>query len=129
MTNDPASRQTAARRRYLEAYNSTMIRIWKDQISRLGIWDTGQLFANPADAVPPKINDDATVAELAFKVRLYGVYVNYSINAQGRQRQWFSRKLHSSVMRLSEFMADSAGRQLADVTASALGRTSGWSGV
>ncbi|MDE6346693.1 MAG: hypothetical protein K2L55_08490 [Muribaculaceae bacterium] len=37
----------ATRKKYIEAWNTTMIKIWKERISFLGIFDSGKLLNSP----------------------------------------------------------------------------------
>ena len=112
------------RAKYVAAFNDTMIKIWQEQITLLGVIDTGQLLRSPVG-----------VAFLE-----YGLWQDYGTGKEvprgnsgdlgkpkvRKARHWFSRKYYMSVMNIKEFMADSLGRQfqgiLADLDRKKLGR-------
>ena len=48
MENNPTQQSAQTQReRYILAWNDTMINIWKEQITLLGVIDTGRLLASP----------------------------------------------------------------------------------
>lgn len=121
------------RRKYVAAFNSTMVKIWTEQITRLGVMDTMNLLRSVA-AIGMSADEKITSVTLRQQFALYGVFVDYGTGKEvprgnpgdiGRakvrqRRQWFSRKYYSSVMNLQEFFADSLGAQMARVVAAAL---------
>ena len=106
--------QLEARRKYVTAFNATMVKIWREQIALLGAVDTGALYRSTvgismtADGKFIDIN-----LEQAFNT--YGLFVDYGTGrntprgnpgdigkSNGRKRKrWFSRKYFSSVMNRS----------------------------
>ena len=42
--NGNDNEQLEARRKYVRAFNSTMVKIWREQIALLGVIDTGALY-------------------------------------------------------------------------------------
>lgn len=44
---DKALRAQTEREKYILAWNDTMIKIWKEQITLLGVIDTGRLLQSP----------------------------------------------------------------------------------
>ena len=50
------------RRKYISAFNDTMIKIWKEQITLLGVIDTGMLLGS-THAISMKMDSNATEAE------------------------------------------------------------------
>lgn len=130
--NDP---QTALeeRRKYVSAFNATMLGIWKEQIVLLGVYDTGNLYRSVVDVA---MNADGKFLNirLAQRFALYGLFQDYGTGREvpvgnpgdiGRdkvrkRRPWFSRKYYASVMNIREFFADNAGKQAANVISNAL---------
>lgn len=123
------------REKYVRAFNSTMIKIWREQIILLGAIDTGALYRSVL-AVGMKADGKYTSISLSQKFNLYGLYVDYGTgsntprgnpgdigkaNARKRKR-WFSRKYFASVMNIREFFADNLGKDLADTVSNALTR-------
>lgn len=123
------------RQKYVQAFNSTMIKIWREQIILLGAIDTGALYRS-AMAVSMRADGRYTSISLSQKFNLYGLYVDYGTgsntpkgnpgdigraNARKRKR-WFSRKYFASVMNIREFFADNLGKDLADTVSNALTR-------
>lgn len=128
-------RSLEERRKYVTAFNSTMLKIWREQIILLGAIDTGALYRSVL-AVSMKADGKYTSVSLSQKFNLYGLYVDYGTgsntprgnpgdigkaNARKRKR-WFSRKYFASVMNIREFFADNLGKDLADTVSNALTR-------
>lgn len=113
-----------SRRKFARAFNSTMMRIWKERIVLLDVWNEGVLFKslhiNTGDW-----NDD--VSELTFgqDFRTYGLWQNYGVGKEtprgnpgdiGRPkvrkpRPWFDRKFFASTMNLRDFLCESFAQQ------------------
>lgn len=123
------------RQKYVNAFNATMIEIWKEQIVKLGVIDTGALFRSlSADNV--KHDGEYMMVEFAQKFLDYGLFVNYGTGREvyrgnpgdiGRPkvrvaRDWFSRKYYASFMNLREFYADNTGQQAAEIISNAFTR-------
>ncbi len=123
------------REKYVRAFNSTMIKIWREQIALLGVVDTGALFRSTV-AVSMTADGKFTSISLSQKFNLYGLFVDYGTGsntprgnpgdigrANGRKRKrWFSRKYFASVMNIREFFADNLGKDIADTISNALTR-------
>lgn len=123
------------RQKYVNAFNATMIEIWKEQIVKLGVIDTGALFRSlSADNV--KHDGEYMMVEFAQKFLAYGLFVNYGTGREvyrgnpgdiGRPkvrvaRDWFSRKYYASFMNLREFYADNTGQQAVEIISNAFTR-------
>ena len=129
-TSDKAFQE---RQKYVQAFNSTMIKIWREQIALLGVVDTGALYRSTV-AVSMTADGKFTSVSLAQKFNLYGIYADYGVGSntprgnpgdRGRdnkrkRRRWFSRKYFASVMNIREFFADNLGKDLADTVSNAL---------
>ena len=130
--NDKALQE---RQKYVQAFNTTMLKIWREQIILLGAIDTGALYRSVV-AVGMKADGKFTSVSLSQKFNLYGLFVDYGTgsntprgnpgdigraNARKRKR-WFSRKYFASVMNIREFFADNLGKDLADTVSNALTR-------
>lgn len=132
--NQPTEQQELeARQKYVTAFNDTMIQIWKEQITLLGVIDTGQLLKSP---VAVRMNADGKFSEVQLSQSFleYGLWQDYGTGREvprgnsgdlGRkkvrkERHWFSRKYFMSVMNIKEFMADSLGRQFQGIISDAL---------
>ena len=127
------SQQEKERQRYIQAFNSTMVNIWKEKIALLGAVRTGALY-NSVVAVGMDNRGRFLDVTLRQRFNAYGVYVNYGTGSNtwrgnpgdiGRpnarkKKPWFSPKYYGSVMNLREFMADNLGREGAYVIAEAL---------
>lgn len=112
------------REKYVRAFNATMIKIWREQISLLGVIDTGALYRSTL-AVSMTADGKYTSISLSQSFNTYGLFVDWGTGrntprgnpgdigkANGRQRKrWFSRKYYASVMNIQEFMADNLGKQ------------------
>ena len=123
------------RAKYVAAFNDTMIKIWQEQITLLGVIDTGQLLRSP---VGGRATADGKVSEVHLSQAFleYGLWQDYGTGKEvphgnsgdlgkpkvRKARHWFSRKYYMSVMNIKEFMADSLGRQFQGILSDALDR-------
>lgn len=121
------------REKYINAFNNTMVEIWKEQIILLGVIDTGQLLESPVGIRCDK-DDRITTITLSQSFLEYGLWQDYGTGREvargnpgdiGRdkvrqRRRWFSRKFYASFMNLKEFMADSLGREFLGIVSDAL---------
>ena len=121
------------RQKYVSAFNDTMIKIWKEQITLLGVTDTGRLLNSP---VSLRTNADGKFSEVSLSQAFleYGFWQDYGTGKEvprgnsgdlgkpkvRKERHWFSRKYFASVMNIKEFMADSLGREFCGIIADAL---------
>lgn len=109
-----------------------MIKIWKEQITLLGVIDTGALLRSPMSA---GLSADGKFSQVKLSQAFleYGLWQDYGTGAEtprgnsgdiGRvkkrqRRRWFSRKYYASVMNIKEFMADSLGKEFLGAISSA----------
>ena len=121
------------RQKYVMAWNETMIKIWKEQITLLDVIDTGRLLNSPV-SVRTQADGKFSEVQLSQAFLEYGLWQDYGTGkevARGnpgdigrdkkRQRKpWFSNKYYASVMNIKDFMADSLGRQFQGIIADAL---------
>lgn len=120
------------RQKYVAAFNATMIQIWQEQITLLGVIDKGDLLRSPI-AIRQQADGRYAQINLAQSFLEYGLYQDYGTGketARGnkgdmgraktrKRRPWFSRKYYMSVMNIKEFMADSLGREFQGIIADA----------
>ena len=64
------------RRKYVTAFNSTMVKIWREQINLLGVIDTGALYRSTM-AVRMTADGKFTQITLAQSFNTYGIFVDY----------------------------------------------------
>lgn len=121
------------RGKYVQAFNDTMIKIWKEQITLLHVIDTQRLLRSP---IAIGMNADGKFSEVHLSQAFleYGLWQDYGTGKEvprgnsgdlGRpkvrkERHWFSRKYYMSVMNIKEFMGDSLGRQFQGIISDAL---------
>jgi len=121
------------RAKYVSAFNDTMIQIWKEQITLLGVIDTGRLLSSP---VAVRTSADGKISEVHLSQAFleYGLWQDYGTGKEvprgnsgdlgkpkvRKERHWFSRKYYMSVMNIKEFMSDSLGKQFMGIVAEAL---------
>lgn len=115
-----------ARRRYVQAFNATMVQIWLEQLRKLDVFRTGSLYHSVV-GVGLSFDEKVTTVKLEQSFNLYGIYVDQGTGSntprgnsgdlgegfvnRRRRKQWFSRKYYASVMNIQEFFADSLGQQ------------------
>ena len=112
------------REKYVMAFNNTMLKIWQEQITLLGVIDTHSLLRSPI-ALPVRTDGRFFEVGLSQAFLEYGLWQDYGTGREtprgnsgdlghekvrGRRR-WFSRKYYASVMNIKEFFADNLGRQ------------------
>ena len=121
------------RQKYVTAFNDTMIKIWKEQITLLDVIDTGRLLRSP---ISIGLNTDGRFSEvmLAQSFLEYGIWQDYGTGKEvprgnpgdlgkpkvRKERHWFSRKYFMSVMNIKEFMAESLGHEFMGIISDAL---------
>ena len=134
MTNEVKSEAQASeeRKKFVMAFNDTMLKIWQEQITLLGVIDTGALLASPK-ALPLRADGRFFEVGLSQSFFEYGLWQDYGTGretprgnsgdlgrAKRRQRRrWFSRKYYASVMRLKEFYEENIGRSFCGIVSSA----------
>ena len=112
------------REKYVMAFNNTMLKIWQEQITLLGVIDTHSLLRSLI-ALPVRTDGRFFEVGLSQAFLEYGLWQDYGTGREtprgnsgdlghekvrGRRR-WFSRKYYASVMNIKEFFADNLGRQ------------------
>lgn len=121
------------RRRYVTAFNSTMIKIWRERIALLKVVDTGALYRSTV-SVGLSMDSKVSVVTLSQAFNAYGLFQDYGTGREvpvgnpgdiGRdkvrqRRKWFSTKYYASVMNLKEFFADNLGRDFCGIVTNAL---------
>lgn len=131
--NGTDNQQLEARRKYVTAFNATMIKIWREQIALLGVIDTGALYRS---TVGISMTADGKFIDITLEqaFNTYGLFVDYGTGrntprgnsgdigrANPRKRKrWFSRKYYASVMNIQEFYADSLGHEFCRAISNAL---------
>ena len=133
MEQHTEQQEIEARAKYVRAFNDTMIKIWKEQITLLHVIDTQRLLHSP---ISIGMNADGKFSEVHLSQAFleYGLWQDYGTGKEvprgnsgdlGRpkvrkERHWFSRKYYMSVMNIKEFMGDSLGRQFQGIISDAL---------
>ena len=135
--NKPPTEQQAQqeREKFVTAFNDTMLRIWQEQITLLGVIDTGALLASPK-SLPVRADGRFFEVGLSQSFLEYGLWQDYGTGREtprgnpgdlGRakrrkRRRWFSRKYYASVMRLKEFYEENVGREFCGIMSSTLSK-------
>ena len=115
------------------SFNDTMIKIWQEQITLLGVIYTRHLL-NSVKALPVRADGRFFEVGLSQLFTEYGLWQDYGTGKEvprgnsgdlGRpkvrqRRRWFSLKYYGSVMRLNEFLSDNLGHEMVGIIASAL---------
>lgn len=113
-----------SRRKYIEAWNKTMLDIWQERIYRLGVMRTGALWRSPL-SMPVRADGRFLDVSLSQTFLEYGLWQDLGVGREvphgnsgdiGREkkrqrRRWFSTKYYASVMNLRDFMAESLGNE------------------
>ena len=123
-TSGTTQQSIEVRRKYVRAFNATMVKIWREQIALLGVIDTGALYRS---TVGISMTADGKFIDITLEqaFNTYGLFVDYGTGrntprgnpgdigkANSRKRKrWFSRKYFASVKNIQEFYADSLGQE------------------
>ena len=113
-----------SRKKYIEAWNKTMLDIWQERIYRLGVMHTGALWRSPLN-MPVRADGRFLDVSLSQTFLEYGLWQDLGVGREvphgnsgdiGREkkrqrRRWFSTKYYASVMNLRDFMAESLGNE------------------
>lgn len=124
--NEDKAREVGAeqRKRFAQAWNETMLDIWRDRIAKLGIIRTGAMY-NSLQAIPVKANGRFESFEFSHLFLLYGIYVDNGVGREvfrgnqgdiGREKvrerkRWFSTAYFSSMYNLRDFLSDNIGKE------------------
>ena len=126
------------REKFVTAFNDTMIKIWQEQITLLGVIDTGALLASPK-AIAMRADGRFFEVSLSQAFLEYGLWQDYGTGREtprgnsgdiGRtkvrqRRKWFSRKYYASVMNIKEFYETNIGKAFTGTLCSALSKDFG----
>lgn len=122
--NTTSEQQLQERKKFITAFNNTMVNIWKERITLLGVIDTRTLLDS---VVGITCNADGQFLNISLSqaFRTYGLWQDAGVGKEvyrgnpgdiGRDkkrvaRPWFSKKYYASVMNLNEFLADNVGKE------------------
>ena len=112
------------RKKFVEAWNKTMLDIWQERIFKLKVMGSGSLWRSPLE-LPVRADGrfyDITLSQTFLE---YGLWQDLGVGREvpignggdiGRdkkrvRRRWFSTKYYASVMALRDFMAESLGQE------------------
>lgn len=132
-TNDAEQRAFSEREKFVTAFNETMLKIWKEQMTLLDVIDTGALLASPK-SLPLRADGRFMELGLSQSFLEYGLWQNFGTGKEiprgnngdiGRERKrkkkpWFSRKYYASVMNLRDLLADNMAKEFVGVVAQSL---------
>ena len=121
------------REKFVNAFNDTMLHIWREQITLLGVIDSGRLLASPK-SLPVRADGRFIEVGLSQTFLEYGLWQDFGTGKEiprgnsgdiGREKKrvakkWFSRKYYSSVLNLRDFLADNIGQSFVGIVAKAL---------
>lgn len=137
-TTEPltAAQAQDARQKYILAFNTTMLEIWKERITLLEVIDTGLLLRSPL-SLPVKADGRFFEVTLSQAFLEYGLWQDYGVGREtprgnsgdiGRRkvrqrRPWFSKKYYASVLNLRDFLGENIGQEFQGVIADTFART------
>lgn len=128
-----ADQSLETRRKYVNAWNETMLDIWQERIQELQVVDTGALFASPR-GIQLKADDGYRTIEIKQGFLEYGIWQDVGVGrevphdeseSRGRNRirkprRWFSPAYFRSVLRIRDFMGESLANEFRDMLCSQL---------
>lgn len=121
---EPVTDTMEGRRKFVEAWNKTMIDIWQEKIFKYKIYDTGNLYRSPLALA---IRADGRFYDITLSQSFveYGIWQDLGTGREvpignpgdighdkvRQRRPWFSPKYYASVMNLRDFYAESLGQE------------------
>ena len=116
-----------ARKKFVEAWNNTMIDIWQERIHKLHVENTYNLYRSPI-VLGMRADGRFYDITLSQKFLEYGLWQDLGTGRntaignthkkdndgwtnKRERRRWFSTAYYSSTMRLRDFLAKSIGRE------------------
>lgn len=121
---EPVTDTIESRRKFVEAWNKTMIDIWQEKIFKYKIYDTGNLYRSPLALA---IRADGRFYDITLSQTFieYGIWQDLGTGREvpignpgdlghdkvRQRRPWFSPKYYASVMNLRDFYAESLGQE------------------
>mgnify|MGYP007056179700 CR=1 FL=1 len=124
------------REKYVLAFNDTMLKIWREQITLLDVIDTRHLL-NSVSALPVRADGRFVEVTLSQAFTEYGLWQDYGTGKEiprgnpgdiGREKKrvakkWFSRKYYASVMNIRDFLSENIGNEFVGVISRSLDDT------
>lgn len=121
------------REKFVNAFNDTMLHIWREQITLLGVIDSGRLLASPK-SLPVRADGRFIEVGLSQTFLEYGLWQDFGTGKEiprgnsgdiGRKKKriakkWFSKKYYSSVLNLRDFLAENIGNDFVGLVAKSL---------
>lgn len=131
--NDAEQRAFSEREKFVTAFNETMLKIWKEQMTLLDVIDTGALLASPK-SLPLRADGRFMELGLSQSFLEYGLWQNFGTGKEiprgnngdidrerkRKKKPWFSRKYYASVMNLRDFLANNMAKEFVGVVAQSL---------
>lgn len=121
-----------ARQKFVSAFNDTMVTIWQERITLLGVIDTSALLHSPIGVT---MHADGRFMDITLSQQFleYGLWQDYGTGREtprgnggdiGREkkrkrRRWFSKKYYASIMKLRDFYAENLGYEFTNIFANA----------
>lgn len=117
---------TYSQQETVRAWADITLKIWREKITELKVWDTGALYESLENALFTAAGADVNKVEFSFK--LYGVFVDMGVGREifkgndgdvgydvvRKRKQWYSRVFYREVMRLKEILIEKMGEAAAD---------------
>ena len=114
----------------LRAWAEIVIKIWRDKISDMHIWDTGTLYNSFRYELVRGAGD--SIERIEFAYELYGYFVDMGVGRDvyvgnpgnvdtiRKRKEWYSRVFFGQVMKLKEIIKEKYGEGVATSVAAAL---------
>ena len=115
------------REKFVLAFNDTMLKIWQEQITLLGVIDTGRLL-HSVSALPVRADGRFIEIGLSQSFLEYGLWQDFGTGKEiprgnNVAKKWFSKKYYSSVLNLRDFLAENIGHSFVGLVAKSLDDT------
>ena len=112
------------RKKFILAFNDTMVKIWKERITLLDVIDTGTLL-NSVIGVKCNADGQFLQIELSQAFRTYGFWQDRGVGKEVPRgnpgdierdkmrvrKRWFSLRYFASFYKLRQFLSDNVGKQ------------------
>jgi len=102
----------------ISAWADITLKIWRDKIVQLQVYDTGELMASLKNDLTRAAGNSVEKVEFSFK--LYGIFADLGVGREiskgnggdlgftplRKRKEWYSKVFYREVMKLKEILAD-----------------------
>lgn len=93
----------------VSAWADITLKIWREKITDLKIWDTGALYRSLKYTFD--LHAGNNIEKIEFSFNFYGLFIDKGTQFI-EQREWYSKVYYAQVMRLKEILIEKFGKEV-----------------